>query len=255
MKATQALLNGDKELLKTGFFSDVKVVCDDKTWALHKNILCTRRVFFKKALKATPDLAALLVDNRTMAGTCVRLFTIADYFELDRLSDMVATVLSDKHLSMAKKVQLTGKPAKIPNDFVDGFFQAAATAYSRCPSSSQPLRNAFVEFFKLTRFVVLQEPRFRARLQEIPELSHDILMSLVSAGDNGRSMVLFENPNRCQGCGWENISFFPQTWVECDEVEWDREENRWEGIGPKEFCERCAPLEKVPDAFPPLDEY
>jgi len=37
-------------LLETGLFADVTVKCQDTIWSLHKNILCTRSVWFEKAL-------------------------------------------------------------------------------------------------------------------------------------------------------------------------------------------------------------
>lgn len=37
-------------LLRTGLFSDVTVKCGDRTWNLHKNIICSRCDWFKKAL-------------------------------------------------------------------------------------------------------------------------------------------------------------------------------------------------------------
>jgi hypothetical protein len=37
-------------MLGTGLFSDVTVKCGDRTWHLHKHILCTRSVWFEKAL-------------------------------------------------------------------------------------------------------------------------------------------------------------------------------------------------------------
>jgi hypothetical protein len=37
-------------MLRTGLFSDVTVKCGDRIWQLHKNILCTRSVWFEKAL-------------------------------------------------------------------------------------------------------------------------------------------------------------------------------------------------------------
>ncbi|RYP11848.1 hypothetical protein DL765_007565 [Monosporascus sp. GIB2] len=239
MEATQARLNGDEELLKTGFFSDVKVLCGNKTWELHKPILCTRSAFFKKALtetgcvelhgqdptevgwvitfiytsKASPDLASLLEDENTMADTCVRLLTIGDYFGLDCLGNMVARVLYANHIATAKKVQRTQNPSRISDEFVQGFFQTAATVYACPPSSFASLRESFAKFFELSRFLVLKDQRFRALLREIPELFHDVLMLLVKHEDeeDHRCMVLFDRPPRCIGRRREGVKFFPLT--------------------------------------------
>lgn len=43
-------LSSDLQLLQTGLFSDVKVTCKDRTWNLHKNILCSRSQWFDRAL-------------------------------------------------------------------------------------------------------------------------------------------------------------------------------------------------------------
>ncbi|KAI0147150.1 hypothetical protein GGR57DRAFT_515983 [Xylariaceae sp. FL1272] len=49
-KSVEAAHNGDKELFKTGAFSDVTVVCGTREWKLHQAILATRSEWFKKAL-------------------------------------------------------------------------------------------------------------------------------------------------------------------------------------------------------------
>ncbi|RYP67045.1 hypothetical protein DL771_007464 [Monosporascus sp. 5C6A] len=290
LKLKQPSFKEDAKLLKTGFLSDVKVVCGDKTWQLHKYILCTRSSFFMKAFtgkfkeaetgcieiheqdptevgwvitfiytsKAAPDLKMLLLDDDTMADTCVRLSTIGDYLSVDRLGDMVANVLYKKHVSVAHAAQRAGDTAWISDDFVSVFFQAAATAYARCRSTFGPLRQAFAKFFELSRFLALRDERFRAQLRNIPELSHDILMLLVKdEGENdGRCMVLFERPCRCFGCRREEVDFFPLAWVECGvEITLDRKTDQWDGIGPEGYCEQCARVfEKVPDAFPPIED-
>ncbi|KAG8157843.1 hypothetical protein KVR01_012505 [Diaporthe batatas] len=40
----------DLELFESGFLADVEVKCGGQTWKLHKTILCTRSVWFNKAL-------------------------------------------------------------------------------------------------------------------------------------------------------------------------------------------------------------
>ncbi|KAI0154919.1 hypothetical protein GGR57DRAFT_465421 [Xylariaceae sp. FL1272] len=54
----------DEEPLESALFADVTVVCGDKTWKLHRNILCSRCTYFQKGLtgnfKSIPSLSQSL---------------------------------------------------------------------------------------------------------------------------------------------------------------------------------------------------
>lgn len=204
----------------------------------------------------TTDLATLLSDDSLVTKTTVRLFTIADYFGVEGLSVMAAKVLNEKYRLEAKKIQEKNNTKSISDDFIVGLFDAADVVYS-LPVSFEPLRNAFLKFFALTRYIVVTDPRFRTRLRQIPELSHDILMSLVKHEGEERCMVLFERPPRCSGCRRElgRYAFYPVTWIEEKDPELDRRTDRWDGYGPEGLCERCARIdEEVPEAFPHIDD-
>lgn len=41
---------GDLRLFESGLFSDVVVGCGSRSWNLHRNILCTRSIWFQKAV-------------------------------------------------------------------------------------------------------------------------------------------------------------------------------------------------------------
>lgn len=45
-----AYRTADLMLFESGRFADVLVTCGPRSWNLHKNILCTRSVWFEKAL-------------------------------------------------------------------------------------------------------------------------------------------------------------------------------------------------------------
>jgi hypothetical protein len=47
---TRHALTDATRLLRSGLFSDVTIKCGDRTWELHKNILCSRSEWFEKAL-------------------------------------------------------------------------------------------------------------------------------------------------------------------------------------------------------------
>lgn len=42
--------SADKELLESGKYADAKIISHDKTYNVHKNVLCTRSKWFRKVL-------------------------------------------------------------------------------------------------------------------------------------------------------------------------------------------------------------
>ncbi|KAI1329206.1 hypothetical protein F5Y16DRAFT_418420 [Xylariaceae sp. FL0255] len=127
----------DENLLKTGKFSDAQVVCGNQTWNIHKAIICTRSVYFEKALtgnfeeaktgtiviqeqdpakvgwvltciytgKATPDLAKLLEDNATMIPACLEALKVADYFCFDGFQNLISQWLEERFFEEVRKFQ------------------------------------------------------------------------------------------------------------------------------------------------------
>lgn len=194
---------------------------------------------------ATPDLEALLADEDTMGNATIRVFTIADYFGLSYMGDMAANQFSDTLKLLAKKVHAKrdSDGYGISDAFVTSFFEAAAAAYSSPLPSIGTLQKAFLKFFELTRFIVLRDQRFRANLQEIPALSHAILLSLVNA--DGPSLVVFNQPALCYGCHRDlRGDYCPVTWFS------PTPKDDWEPSGPAGLCERCARvLEEDPTSF------
>lgn len=205
------------------------------------------------------DAAALLLDDASVADTVARLFKITDYLGLDHLGDAIADILNGRFYQAAKQFQETKRPHNL-NGFIAGFFDTVPIAYSSASPSMEKLQKAFIKIFELTGFALLKDKRVREKLENIPQLSHDVLMSLVKSDNHSPSLVLFDNPPRCNGCRREmgNEKFWPVKWIDKgeDNTILDRQTNEWTGYGPAGYCETCARIyEMVPDAFPIIDEW
>ncbi|KAL1869161.1 hypothetical protein Daus18300_005698 [Diaporthe australafricana] len=48
-----ATRKADLDLLQSGYFADVEVVCGDRVWNCHRVILASRSVWFRKALSGS----------------------------------------------------------------------------------------------------------------------------------------------------------------------------------------------------------
>ncbi|KAH8767329.1 hypothetical protein F5883DRAFT_521940 [Diaporthe sp. PMI_573] len=110
--------DGDLELLRSGNFADVEIVCGDRSWKCHRAILVPRSVWFRKALSGpfqeasnkrisldeeTPvcvELALKFIYGRGLnvessvsedhfVEHCVLLWHIADFLLLDSLKSAV----------------------------------------------------------------------------------------------------------------------------------------------------------------------
>lgn len=208
-------------------------------------------------------MTGLLLDDTSVANTVARLFKIADYLGLNHLGDAVADVLDKKFREAAKEFQET-EDADTLDDFITGFFDTAPVAYSSALPSMEKLQKTFIRIFELTGFAMLKDDRIREELKKIPQLFHDVLMSLVKSDDDAPSLVLFDNPPRCSGCRREMAykKFWPVKWIDKgqDNTILDRRTNEWTGYGPAGYgpagyCEMCARIyETVPEAFPLNDD-
>lgn len=90
-----------------------------------------------------------MAGENTMADTTIRVFTIADYFGLERMGDMVANMFIDELRLLAKRIHAKRNRYGhgISDSFIANFFEAAAKVYSSTLPSIGNLQKAFLRFF------------------------------------------------------------------------------------------------------------
>ncbi|KAH9995351.1 BTB/POZ protein [Xylariaceae sp. FL0662B] len=266
---------GDEELLASGLFSDVKVICGDQTWSLHRSVICPRCSYFAKAFtghfmeaktreitireqdpvgvnwiiafiytgKASPDLEALLGDPNSIFGTCMSALEISDFFGLDSFHTFIVSALEKQLLKSAKTMQASVINQNRKEDFkqpkptfINGFFAMAGLVYSR--ESLKPLREVLVNYIALTRFLVLEVGSFRDTMDTVPGLASDVLKKIVQGvgSSSQRLMITDQFPSTCVSCR-KKRNFYPVTWFNYSKV---GQFNQPATLRIKGFCESCS---------------
>ncbi|KAK3343294.1 BTB/POZ protein [Neurospora tetraspora] len=165
-------LSSDEKLLESGLFSDVTVRCGDRTWNLHKNILCSRSIWFEKALTGNfeeaksgivnienfepeaidiliryiytgiCDISALSPTTKTNFVSCFEVYTVGDYFALSSLTKIALDTLTTEFDSKVAPLQLnydSGSPTSDGNgvspDWLPELFEAIRLVYNEVPLS------------------------------------------------------------------------------------------------------------------------
>ncbi|EGO54885.1 hypothetical protein NEUTE1DRAFT_125004 [Neurospora tetrasperma FGSC 2508] len=163
-------LSSDEKLLESGLFSDVVVKCGDRTWNLHKNILCSRSIWFEKALTGhfeeaktgvvnienfepaaidiliryiytgICDIPALSPNTKTNFVSCFEIYTVGDYFALVSLTRIALDTLNAEFDAKTAPLQLhydSGSSASDGNgvspDWLPELFEAIRLVYSDVP--------------------------------------------------------------------------------------------------------------------------
>ncbi|KAI0099618.1 hypothetical protein GGR51DRAFT_391991 [Nemania sp. FL0031] len=199
----------DKELLLSELYSDVTVECGDKTWHLHRAIVMTRCPFFEAATsdndvikidhqdpeqvdraiyfiytgKMPDDVLKRLKDPVTLMGTCIDLFVLANFFDLDGLRKRAVEVITEYLISEAKEIQgIVNGLAELEviqtafGEFSEIYLETVRTVYSR--PELQPLKSVLMRYVKLTRYVALREQLLGQRLRtdlSLADFQADIL--------------------------------------------------------------------------------
>ncbi|KAK7917708.1 hypothetical protein PG985_011316 [Apiospora marii] len=196
-----------EEGLKSGYASDVKVVCGDRTWNLHKVILSTRSTFFRKAFTGDskeahgdhltlPDhkphevqgIITFIYTGRLCSNlekdesleTYIRIFELGDTFGLGALRTYAANKIEEVLVRIAlviNKVAIDPFLTISPEAF-DSFSRIARFSYSTSSETFAPLRKNMLGFFTSTGMNALQLGQFNELFSKIPGMATHVSTAL-----------------------------------------------------------------------------
>ncbi|KAK3367794.1 hypothetical protein B0H63DRAFT_515560 [Podospora didyma] len=196
-------LSSDEQLLESGLFAD----------KLHKNIICSRSVWFHKALNGhfseaktghisienfepelvewviryiytgMCDIATLRTGTKTNFVTCIDVYTVVDFFTMDPLVEIALSTLAAELDAKLGVIQLQYDAV----DWLDELFDAMRLVYQDTPvtdKSMTPIRAAFVNFAHAARFYLMQNDQFTRFLDdEAPVFALDMFRAMRATGD------------------------------------------------------------------------
>ncbi|KAI0130430.1 hypothetical protein BJ170DRAFT_720572 [Xylariales sp. AK1849] len=246
-KTTQDMLGiSGQHLLESGMFADVKVICAERTWDIHKSIICTRCPYFQKAFGGDFEEAKtgklILRDQLPnevdwvikflysgkvphefiqiqSTRSYIDLFKIADYFDVPCLGEEACTRLRAVLATLARKITSAGKHfLKEPTGWLSDrdlgdFFYAAKTACETGSSSFAILQEPVQGLLTKTRFVIGKDSRFAAFLDGVPGLAVDLVKLLMQSDSQGaKSLVVTDPPASCHDCK-RKFAIYAYTWI------------------------------------------
>ncbi|KAI0195442.1 hypothetical protein F4808DRAFT_474673 [Astrocystis sublimbata] len=240
----------DEELLESGMFSDIKVICKDKTWLLHRVIVATRCPYFEaqaaddsvvKIEDFTPVPSYLKEDldpasTLTELTICLDLFALGKHFLLEGLRNLAIDLLTEKIIVEANEIQASCRKndtKTLPSRRFPFHFLRLVRAVYNGPKADnfKELRPVLMLYLKLTRYLVLRDEIMGNELRTDKELAgflDDILKETLFR-------PLFEDkaplsmPTTCNKCG-KALTFAT------------RFGDATTGKGHRAWCRECQPL-------------
>ncbi|KAK8037572.1 hypothetical protein PG991_000918 [Apiospora marii] len=182
-----------EEGLKSGYASDVKVVCGDRTWNLHKVILSTRSTFFRKAFTGDskeahgdhltlPDhkphevqgIITFIYTGRLCSNlekdesleTYIRIFELGDTFGLGALRTYAANKIEEVLVRIALVINKVA---------IDPFLTISPEAFD---SFSRIARFSYSTSSETTGMNALQLGQFNELFSKIPGMATHVSTAL-----------------------------------------------------------------------------
>ncbi|KAF5501504.1 Kelch-like protein 40a [Colletotrichum siamense] len=199
----------DQYLLMSGILSDCMVICGDKSWNLHKTILCTRSSYFKSVLlnnwpeakiskveitEYTPNEIDQLIrfiylgkvnfqpfeKAHTILHNCARLWILGDYFNVQALCDEVMDYLTNKVVPRNGRLAEAQGFSLNPQDWLDAG-RCIYTEYEK----KHKLKDAFLAITLDKIFVrkqAINMREYKTLCREYNQFGTDAMLKLIKDG-------------------------------------------------------------------------
>ncbi|KAK7745821.1 hypothetical protein SLS53_002538 [Cytospora paraplurivora] len=232
----------DGELLKTGIGSDVEVHCDEtgRVWKVHKDLVCSRSDFMKKALTGdwkesrsgilkiteTPEshievvltfLYTGAVDLTTAFGggnrwiISMEIWMLGDFYGIEGLTHIATQCLNQTNLTWAKYVAQIiegNRLGDIPPPKLDSIVEAIKAMYDD-ERDGDTFRRAFKSHLLGAAIICVHRlakwPEFQSLIREFPDFAVDWSLELMSCLGTLTSWTAPELPPQtrptCGRCG------------------------------------------------------
>ncbi|RYP85959.1 hypothetical protein DL770_004972 [Monosporascus sp. CRB-9-2] len=226
----------DLALLHSGELSDATIICEDRTFAVHRSIVCGRSEWFRAALdgpfvvskassvtieEISADKVWWLLEfiysgaelslkdapgfNSSIFVAYCEAYELGDYFRLPLLTTGVVTALSEQPGPSTSDLQYTTDlfpTAQLTPEYTYAFFDGVARAYANNSPAFRPLQRAFAVHTLRERHIVLADFGFTECLGDEPCFAKDVLLELLKeqyGGGGSRPTVPEQVPDTGRG--------------------------------------------------------
>lgn len=226
-------------LLETGNFADAVIICGQKSWNVHKTIICSRCDWFQKALdgnfeeartntvtipesefsseyiaclifyiySGALDISKIPDDGKSLVEKCVRLWAVADFFLFEPLQKDTLALMED-HLDALLRKILTGYHFLFTLECINSIeqlFCAISAAYTDYPHA-RPVQKLIVDFAHAGRIKWPFSPKFQELLPRSPQgFTHALLVATINGNasrwtGNADNFSLIKPYGACTWC-------------------------------------------------------
>ncbi|KAI5924420.1 hypothetical protein F4810DRAFT_665422 [Camillea tinctor] len=200
LDSDDSLQASNMRLFKSGAFADVTVTCKDKTWKLHKAIICSRCPFFQKAFgeNLNAETNTLVIEDwepETVETALIYIYTAKINLRKKSLCHLIEFLLCTEFLCLDLpyksitrlvkralykltehiKCPLSKDRLAIPDCVLDEIFYMAKAVFNPAHEHLTGYQEILLNFMVHTRLHACGDDGFVARLKEVPDFAIELL--------------------------------------------------------------------------------